>query len=104
MQSRLLTLLFAFLLLGMQQEAQLHALTHVGDQLHRPHDQGLQPPTDDAACAVCALFAGGSTAIPADGAAIHEPAVGYAVPQGTTLTAAVPAPAYYLSRAPPSLL
>ena len=63
MRSRILTLLFAFLLLGMQHDAQLHALTHFGDQLQRPHDQGLQLPVDETPCAICALFAGGSTAI-----------------------------------------
>ena len=104
MHSRLLTLLFAFLLLGMQQEAQLHAIAHIGDQLQRPHDQGLQLPTDDTSCAVCALFAGGTTAAPTGSATIHEPAAGFAAPQGTTLSPAVAAPTYYLSRAPPSLL
>ena len=104
MHPRLLTLLFAFLLLGMQQEAQLHAIAHAGEQLQRPHDRGLQLPVDDTPCAVCALFAGGSTAIPADSVKIHVPAAGFASPQGATLSRAVSAPTYYLSRAPPSLL
>ena len=104
MHSRLLTLLFAILLLGMQQGAQLHAIAHVGEQLQRPHDQGLQLPADDTSCAACALFAGGSTAISADSVNVHGPAAGFATPQGTTPSPAVPAPTYYLSRAPPSLL
>jgi len=104
MHSRFLALLFAFLLLGMQQEAQLHAITHIGDQLQRSQDQGMQVPAGDSACAACALFAGGTAAIPTDGAGIHEAPVGFAVLQGTTPSPAVSALTYYLSRAPPLLL
>jgi hypothetical protein len=101
--SRLLALLFAFLLLGMQQEAQLHAISHIGGELQRPHDQGLQLPVD-APCAECALLAGGSTAAPADSASFHAFAAGFAAPRGTAPSPAFPAPTYYHSRAPPSLL
>ena len=102
---RALPLFFAFLLLGMQQLATLHALEHDGQALHRPHDQGLQIPVDDTACAICALFAGGSTAAtPADGPAFSAPAVGDAAPQSIATPHAASAPSYYRSRAPPAVL
>ena len=104
MRPRLLALLFTFLLLGMQQEAQFHAITHLGGELQRPNEQGLQLPTGDTACAVCALFAGSSTAVPTDVVDAHETAAGFATPQVSTTSPAVSAPTYYLSRAPPSLL
>ena len=104
MRPRLLALLFTFLLLGMQQEAQLHALAHIADRLQRPHDQGVQLPTGETACAACALFAGGSAAIPGDGFAADETAAGFAAPQGATSPAAASTSTHYLSRAPPSFV
>ena len=104
MRPRLLALLFTFLLLGMQQEAQLHALAHIGEELHRPHDQGLQLPSAETPCAMCALFAGGSAAIPGDGCAADETAAGFAAPQGATSPAAASTSTHYLSRAPPSVV
>ena len=35
-----LTFVFSLLMLGMQLEGQRHALQHLGDRLHRPHEQG----------------------------------------------------------------
>jgi hypothetical protein len=40
-------------MLGMQLEGQRHALQHLGDRLHRPHEQGLQLPQSEIACAEC---------------------------------------------------
>jgi hypothetical protein len=104
MRTRILTWLFAFLLLGMQQEAQLHALAHIGEGLQRPHDQGLQLPSAETPCAMCALFAGGAAAIPGEGFAADETAAGFAAPQGATSPVAASTFTYYLSRAPPSVV
>lgn len=102
MHSRLVTLLFALLLLGMQQHAQQHALAHFGEQLHRSHDQALQLPTDETPCTTCALYAGGSTALPTDGETLDAAADTFVAPLDVELSAALSPPAYYLSRAPPS--
>lgn len=104
MRPRLLALLFTFLLLGMQQEAQLHALAHIADQLQRPHDQGLQLPADETACATCALFAGGSAAIPGAGFVADETGTRFAAPPGAASPAAASTSTHYLSRAPPSFV
>jgi hypothetical protein len=70
-RARLLTWLFAFLLLGMQQVAQVHALSHLGGLLDRPQEQGLQVAPSDVPCMVCALSAGGSTAVASDGPSVR---------------------------------
>ena len=104
MHSRIVALLFAFLLLGMQHEAHVHALAHFGDQAQRPHEQVVQLPADDAACAVCALFAGGASALPSDGATLDGSADSFVAPSDAERSAAQSPPAFYLSRAPPSSL
>jgi hypothetical protein len=104
MRSRLLALLFSFLLLGMHQGAQLHALAHLGSGLDRPHEQALQPPPDDTPCATCALLAGGSNAIAAAETGAEDFATIFAAPRAATPSRAASAPTYYLSRAPPTLL
>ena len=101
MHPRFVTLLFALLLLGMQHQAQQHALAHFADQLQRPHEQTAQLPTDDTACAVCALFAGGASALPSAGATLAGPADSFTAPIGAERSAAQSPPAFYLSRAPP---
>ena len=101
MHPRVLTLLFALLLLAMQQQAQQHALAHFAEQLHRPHEQTAQLPVDDT-CALCALYAGGATTLPSDDATPDEPAASFVAPFDAELSAAPSPPAYYLSRAPPS--
>jgi hypothetical protein len=97
-------LLFALLLVAMQLGAQSHALEHVGDWLHRPHDAGLQLPVDDSVCAMCALFAGGSSAAPAGIAAPIASIADFIAPQRPVTSATVTLPSSYLSRAPPSTL
>lgn len=104
MHSRFVALLFAFLLLGMQHEANVHALAHFSDQLQRPHDQTAQLPTDDTTCAVCALFAGGASALATAGATFAGSADGFVPPIDAELSAAQSPPAFYLSRAPPPSL
>lgn len=103
MHPRIVTLVFALLLLGMQQHAQQHELTHFADQFHRSHEQALQLPANDSACALCALYAGGSAAPPTGDVPPDESAVSFFVPVDAELTAALSPPVFYLSRAPPSL-
>jgi hypothetical protein len=95
-------LLFAFLLVTMQQGAQSHALEHVGDWLQRPHDSGLQLPVGDAVCATCALFAGGTGAAPSGAAADAATFADFIAPPRPATSATVDFPSAYLSRAPPS--
>ena len=99
-----LTLVMSLLLLGMQQEAQLHALTHVASLLDRPHDVGLQPQVADKMCETCVLLSGGSHALPL--AAQTPTATDYAA-ASEQVPPALPSlirPTYYFSRAPPVLL
>jgi hypothetical protein len=99
-----LTFVFSLLMLGMQLEGQRHALQHLGDRLHRPHEQGLQLPPGEIVCAECALLAGTSNAV-AGSDASTLPAV--AVNQrfdARFLSQSAAAPTYYSSRAPPVLL
>jgi hypothetical protein len=103
MHPRIVTLVFVLLLLGMQQHAHEHELTHFGVQFHRSHEQALQLPADDSACALCALYAGGSAALSTGDVPPDESAVSFFVPEGAELSAALSPPAFYLSRAPPSL-
>ena len=104
MHRRLVAFVVAFLLLGMQQEAQLHALTHLRDQLQRSHEQGLQILSADTACAECALLAGGSGVVPADSTATPPPIARFAAPVAAVPSRAVAAPSYYSSRGPPATL
>lgn len=102
MQRRLLTLLFAFLLLGMQQEAQFHALAHVSGQLQRLHEPGLEVPNADTACAECALLAAGASVAPVGSTPFAAPDDVFVPPQRTVHSWTVAAPAYYSSRGPPT--
>jgi hypothetical protein len=104
MRSRVLTWLFAVLLLAMQHGVQLHALSHLGGLLDRPQEQGLQLPANDTSCLICTLSAGGSNAIAAHGASAPTAATATAVIWATVTSPSLSAPAYYSSRAPPTLL
>jgi hypothetical protein len=93
----------SFLLLYMQQEAQVHAMTHLGPQLARKHQTELVAPSADAACVECALLAAGTHA--AHG---HDLAIVAELPPTERARApfrsrATDAPAYFQSRAPPVL-
>ena len=93
-------LLLSLLLVGMQQEALRHALTHFRSA---PAHQELSNPQSDASCVECALLAAGSAALPSD-APVFSASPSFYV---TTLPAPV-APTlarlpFYRSRAPPSL-
>lgn len=103
-RARVLTWLFAVLLLGMQQATQIHALSHLGAIFDRPHDQGLQVPASDTSCLLCELSAGGSTAIATDAHALSNGTPPFAAAWVTTASPASSRPLAYLSRAPPTLL
>jgi hypothetical protein len=96
-------LLFALLLLGMQQQVQVHALQHLRNLLHARQDTGLQAPLADAPCVECALLAAGTSALAGGHASF--PAVSVTGEQLHFAPALryLAAPSYYSSRAPPSL-
>jgi hypothetical protein len=96
--------LLALLLMLMQLGAQLHALEHDNDRLHRAHDSGMQAPTADTACAICALFAGGAHAAAAGTTSHPEAVVEFGLASRAIALIAVASPSPYQSRAPPSIL
>ena len=91
-------------MLGMQLEGQRHALQHLGDRLHRPHEQGLQLPQGEIVCAECALLAGTSNAVATSSASPLPVDATNERPDAQFLSQSVAAPTYYSSRAPPVLL
>jgi len=104
MNRRLVTLIFAFLLLVMQQAEHAHALTHIGEWFHSSHDRALYIPNFESQCGICALFAGGSSAATGSTAATAPPHVEFAIPTFVVASRSVDAPSYYASRAPPRFL
>jgi hypothetical protein len=100
----LLTIVFALLLLGMQREAQVHVLQHLGGILHPAQQQGIQAPVADIACLECSLLAGGASVIAADLPALPPAAVAISRMASSVASRSLTAPSYYSSRAPPSLL
>lgn len=92
-------LLLSLLLVGMQQVAFRHALTHFTPAAH----QQLSNPQADAPCVECALLAAGSAALASAAPVFAASRRAYVA----TLPAPVaPTPAqlpFYRSRAPPSL-
>jgi hypothetical protein len=104
MQRTVLTVLFSLLLFGMQLEGQRHEVQHLGDQLHQSHEQGLQKSASNSPCIECALLASGSHAV---AGSVASPALAIVDSGGVGIrfaSLAVAAPAYYSSRAPPTLL
>src|SRR5262245_34974453 len=104
MNRRLITLIFAFLLLVMQQAERAHALAHIGDWFHASHDRALIIPDFESQCGICSLFAGGSTAAINSAAPTSPTFIGFAIPTFGVASRSVAAPSYYASRAPPHLL
>ena len=96
-------LLLSLLLVGMQLGANVHAIEHFGDALRQTADQSLGAQHLEQ-CAICALFAGGSNAAAgaADVPAPAPPSASRLV--FAPLSFAAPAPSYYSTRAPPSLV
>lgn len=104
MQRRVLTLIFLFLLLFMQQAERSHALAHIGEWMHAPHDRALAIPHSELPCPICALFTGGSTAAIDSASCRPPPDSGFAIPIFSFASRPVSAPSYYASRAPPLYL
>ena len=104
MQRIVLTFLLSLLLVGMQQESQRHALEHLRPLLTRVHDVGVHAPIDEAACAECALLAGGTDAVATGIEALPSKAPNRERRTFAYASRAVPAPTYFQSRAPPVLL
>lgn len=100
----IIAVLLALLLLLMQQGALLHAIGHDRDRLLRADDTGLQAPAVDAPCTMCALFAGGATAIVSDTVSHAVPVVDPPVRRYATSSLAVASASPYQSRAPPPIL
>ncbi len=95
--------LLSFLLLFMQQEAQVHALSHMGAKLAHSHQAEAMEPHADAPCTECALLAAGGslahgTAQPPGPAACSLPHL-----RAATDSRVADAPAFFRSRAPPLL-
>ena len=99
----LLTLLLSLLLLGMQLQAQVHAIDHVGEMLRHSADHSLVVSVSDA-CAMCALFAGGASAIACSTSDAQVPVASAERSRCVPSSLAPVPPSYYFSRAPPSLL
>jgi hypothetical protein len=97
-------LILSLLLVDMQLGAQLHALEHDGERLARLHGAALVVPGVDDACAVCASFAGGSHAIPVSVVTFDVPPPRNTRPLSAFASIAGTPPAYYQTRAPPTLL
>jgi hypothetical protein len=94
----------SLLLFGMQLEAQRHAITHVGDALRGAHEQGVQQSVAEVPCVECALLAAGSHTLPGNIVALAATVVDREREAVAFASYAVPAPAFYSSRAPPALL
>ncbi len=99
-----LTFVVSLLMLGMQLEGQRHALQHLGDRLHRPHEQSLKAPQGEIVCAECALLAGTSNAVAGSAASTLPAVAANARFDAPPASHSVAAPSYYSSRAPPVLL
>ncbi len=104
MRSPILFAVLSFLLLSMQHEGKVHALSHLGSQLTRSHDTELKAPHADGACVECALLAAGSSTVNGDLPALQSPALVTERAWLVFRSRTADVPAYYSSRAPPVLL
>jgi hypothetical protein len=96
--------LLSFLLLFMQQEAQVHALSHVGPQLARSGETKAVAPTADDACLECALLATGTGAAVGAGQSLASAVPVSGLVWSAFRSRAADVPSYFSSRAPPVLL
>jgi hypothetical protein len=103
MVRKFVSLVFAFLLLGLQQELLLHPLTHL-PELKARHHSSLKLPAIEIACVECSLLAGATHAVGGS----QPPAVFNSVAAVCIafepVARHVAAPSYYQSRAPPLYL
>jgi hypothetical protein len=99
LRRNLLAFALALLLLGLQHQGYVHAITHLGPK----HETGLTAPAAAEACAQCALLASGTDGVPSS----FVPAFAVGTPSGHAIvrfaSRPVAAPAVYASRAPPVL-
>jgi len=100
MVRRFLSLVFAFLLLGLQQELLLHPLTHL-PELKARHHSSLKLPTIDVACIECSLLASATHAAAGSPPSVVCNAVAPECIAFEPAARFVAAPSYYQSRAPP---
>ncbi len=98
---RFLTFFLAFLLLGMQQEAQLHALTHFSDWLQTSHEQGVQEPQEQGDCLECLLLPGTTSVATVDYRLLAEASTSLAPAHCEVCDRPTDTPSWYSSRAPP---
>jgi len=96
-------LLLSLLLVGVQVQAQLHALEHVREALSHSRDHSLVAPSD-AACAECTLLAGGANALAGGGDDIAATLAAQERPQPAPVSVTPAFSSYYQTRAPPVLL
>jgi len=96
--------LLSLLLLAMQHEGYVHALSHFGPQLVRAQDTGFASPGADGGCSECALLAAGAHAVPGGAALSSAAPLSYPSVAFAFRSHATPAPVYFSSRAPPILL
>jgi hypothetical protein len=101
---RLFSAVAVLLLLMMQQEANWHALQHVGEWAKQARQQGLEVSSTAAYCVECALLAGGTNVL-ADATATVDIADQHTTPVDTRFSSRPTAvPSFYSSRAPPAFL
>jgi len=96
--------LLALLVVGVQYGAQLHALGHLSDALKHTQEQSLSTAVANEDCPICALFAGGANALASEDDRRALDVAVAAAPRSSPASIATPAPSYYSSRAPPTLL
>jgi hypothetical protein len=96
-------LILSLLLLGVQVEVPLHALSHVGEALGHSRDHSLVAPSD-AACAECTLLAGGANALAGGGDDIAVTLAAQERLQPAPVSVTPAFSSYYQTRAPPTLL
>ena len=101
MRRPILFAVLSFLLLFMQLEAQVHALSHLGPQLARSHLTELIAPHVDEACVECALLTAGTSGVLGDAPALAPMATATQRALLAFQSRAVDFPAYFSSRAPP---
>jgi hypothetical protein len=99
-----LTALFSLLLVGMQEEALVHAVDHLRAQVLRGHDASLQTAVSGD-CLECALLVSGGTPAPAS-ENTTTPVMGATerVAFSFESSPAIAPPAFYNSRGPPAIL
>jgi len=98
-----LTALLSVFLLFLQQESVRHALDHLGAQIERSKHSALERPTGDV-CLECELLAAGTAAAPASLPPTFADPPAWIDVVAPVLSAAIAAPSFYLSRAPPRIL